>query len=461
MRPAACCLAILLAAVSAPAVCGDIPGIAPKSPSTPDPNFELTFSNDFLGRGGSVDDFRTQQIILNAAISARWRAVFDHSILTLSDEIDAGRVDQMAISLGYALLRRHDNRGHFSVDVGAGLRSAGAFSGEEMQNGFHRLIGSDIETLPYDEQSSTEVTAWLDASLHSTVRSAGDGGLLRKWDRGYSLRGTTLLTSGGQWDGTAQALLLASRPSLDIWLGVRHDWRQGYDDAIFSETAREEDDTGFVVGVRFGALILETVQQLNNDASFGRLRLVAGGGRETSDPFLDGRLGLGFEFSLPDVQMRLTARYRMQGAARTASSWHRSVVVAASYGEPQYPEDSSAFVRSSQLDVGLEVERPWAALPGRPAFYAALAGGWRDEQLSIVRPEGDSKLQGSGSVAVSLSSGFRWDAAGQADSWRMRIQSGVLATLPVNGTERQAFGKSYQLQRAALNLTLGFVVDFP
>lgn len=461
MRPAACCLVILLAAVSAPAVCGDIPGIAPKSPSTPDPNFELTFSNDFLGRGGSVDDFRTQQIILNAALSSRWRAVFDHSILTLSDEIDAGRVDQMAISLGFALLRRQHNRGHFAVDIGAGLRSAGTFSGEEMQNGFHRLIGSDIETLPYDEQSSTDVTAWLDASLHSTVRSAGDAGLLRKWDRGYSLRGTTLLTSAGQWDSTTQALWVASRPSLDLWLGVRHDWRQGYDAAIFSETAREEDDTGFVVGVRFGALILETVQQLNNDASFGQLRLVAGGGREQGYPDLDGRLGVGFEFSLPDVQMRIAASYRIQGAANRASSWRRSVVVAASYGEPQYPDDSTAFVRSSQLDVGLEVERPWAALPGRPAFYAALAGGWRDEQLDIAGPDGNSKPQGSGSVAVSMSAGLRWDAAGETDSWRLRIQSGALATLPVNGTERQAFGKSYQLQRAAVNLALGLVVDFP
>ncbi|MGB5410601.1 MAG: hypothetical protein WBN09_03660 [Woeseiaceae bacterium] len=460
MKPVAWCLAILLVAVSAPAVCGDIPGIAPKSPSAPDPNFELTFSNDFLGRGGSVDDFRTQQIILNAAISARWRAVLDHSILTFSDEIDAARVDQMAISLGYALIRRQHNRRHVSVDVGAGLRSAGAFSGEQMQNGFHRLIGSDIETMPYDDQRGTDVTAWLDATHRAIVWSAGEGRLLGKWDRGYWLRGTTLLTSGGQWDSTAQALLLASRQSLGIWLGVRHDWREGYDDAILSETASEEDDTGLVVGVRFGALILETVQQLNNGASFGQLRLVAGGGREYSDPLLDGRLGVGFEFSLPDVQVRMTARYRTHDAARSTSAWRRSVLVAASYGEPQYRQDNAVFVSSSQFDVGLEVERRWAALPGRPAFYATLAGGWRDEQLIIVRPDGDSKLPGSGTAAVSLASGLRWDTSGQSDSWRMGIQCGLLATLPLNSAEQEVSGKSYELQRAALNLTLGFVVGF-
>jgi len=74
------------------------------------------------------------------------------------------------------------------------------------------------------------------------------------------------------------------RNSIDVWLGFRHDWRSGYDaDNVQVETARAEDDTAVVIGVRFGALMLETVQQLNNDASYGQLSLVSSGFRSTNE----------------------------------------------------------------------------------------------------------------------------------------------------------------------------------
>ncbi|MDH4110234.1 MAG: hypothetical protein OEW88_12855 [Gammaproteobacteria bacterium] len=62
---------------------------------------ELTFSNDFLGRGGSVDDFRTQQFEITAMLDDKWLVVADYSALTLEDSLSPERLDQLSASLGY------------------------------------------------------------------------------------------------------------------------------------------------------------------------------------------------------------------------------------------------------------------------------------------------------------------------------------------------------------------------
>ena len=71
------CILLLAACAAAPAGAGEIPGIRPQLPPFLARDLELVFSNDFLGRGGSVDDFRTQQIIISAEISDRWIALLE------------------------------------------------------------------------------------------------------------------------------------------------------------------------------------------------------------------------------------------------------------------------------------------------------------------------------------------------------------------------------------------------
>jgi len=230
-----------------PVRAGEIPGLPPALLPLIDRDFALNFSNDFLGRGGSVDDFRTQQIILTAKINDRWLAVVDHSILTLTDSPAPGRVDQLSGSLGYHLL---NNTFADSVDqftVGGGFRSVGEFAGERMQNGFHRLIGSNIDSLSYVDTSTTDATGWFEAQRYRQLRTFDN------WTTGYWLRAGSLVTTDGQWDSTVGAFAVAKRNSIDVWLGFRHDWRSGYDaDNVQVETARAEDDTAVVIGVRFG-----------------------------------------------------------------------------------------------------------------------------------------------------------------------------------------------------------------
>ena len=72
---------------------GEIAGIRSQLPPTSDPDVSINFSNDFLGRGGSTDDFRTSQLIVSSKIGGKWVALIDHSILTLEQPLASGRID--------------------------------------------------------------------------------------------------------------------------------------------------------------------------------------------------------------------------------------------------------------------------------------------------------------------------------------------------------------------------------
>ena len=71
MRKRSCCLISRLPAlvlglvilINSPATAGEIPGMPAALLPLFERDFALTLSNDFLGEGGIVDDFRTQQVI--------------------------------------------------------------------------------------------------------------------------------------------------------------------------------------------------------------------------------------------------------------------------------------------------------------------------------------------------------------------------------------------------------------
>lgn len=206
---------------SASAGGGQIAGTPSQAPPTIARDYELNFSNDFLGRGGAVDDFRTQQIVLTAWFANGWLALLDHSILTLGDANAAGRLDQLSGSLGYRLIDDTGPQRRNSLTLGAGFRSSGKFAGERMQNGFHRLVGSSVETLPYVATRRTDATVWLDAERYRLLQPASGSGWMSRWNRGYWVRGNTLLTSDGQWDAGLGIYAVASGNAIDLWLGLR------------------------------------------------------------------------------------------------------------------------------------------------------------------------------------------------------------------------------------------------
>lgn len=439
---------------------GEIVGIAPQLPPFVEHELQLTFSNDFLGRGGSVDDFRTQQFIISGRFADRWLAVLDHSILTLHSDTDPGRVDQLALSVGYQAIATGGADYRTAVAVGSGFRASGDFAGERIQNGFHRLVGSAVEDLPYTGVSRKDATLWSTAEHYRRLGAGGDGGTMGTWRVGYWLRAGALATTAGEWDGSAAAFLVLSSPAVDLWLGARGDWRSGYDEPVLRETAAAEQDLAIVAGVRWRALILETVQQLDNDASYGQLRLVASA---SGTPLAwSGRPKFALEAAvyLPDVESRLATRLPLSWPTSAGSRWHGAVVLGALYGESQYGNDAYLYRRSRQLDIGIDFEQPLSPGDGKLSVYWNVALGWRDEALL-----GDGPLEGLESEAVDrgvavAGAGLRLEVDGKAYRWRLRTSLGLAGRLATREARVDFQGRDLRLQESSVGLTAALAVEF-
>jgi hypothetical protein len=409
-------------------------------------DFAIHFSNDFLGRGGSVDDFRTQQIIVTANLDEQWLALVDHSILTLSKSPAAVRIDQLAASIGYRLF---DDNGVY-LTVGGGLRSIDEFAGERMQNGFHRLIGSKIEDLQYTGASELDLTAWADLGFNRDFTS------FRGWDSGYSLRVSSLVTSRGQWDNRLSAVATLQRNSIDVWLGLRSDWRTGYDnDPVLAATASAEADVAVVAGVRFGALLLETVQQFGNDASYGQIMLVSSGQRRSTMAHARGKWEIDFSFIVPDVEVLLAGKARSHLLVHEKSAWREFVFGQARYGQPQYESFSDAYVETLQFGTGLEWERPLSQNNDWLDFYAGIGLAWRSEELHH-----DAAAATVDRAAATISTGLRFFATSLGQRWNYRLQLGLSGVLPFGDESVQIGLDRFTLQKARLGLTLGMSFDF-
>ncbi len=448
-------LVLVIVLAVTPVKAGEIPGLPPALLPIIDRDFAINFSNDFLGRGGSVDDFRTQQIVLTAKINGSWLAVVDHSILTLTDSPAPGRVDQLSGSLGYHLINESSAISVDRLTIGGGFRSVGEFAGERIQNGFHRLIGSNIDSLDYVDTITTDATGWFEAQRYRELRTFGD------WTTGYWLRAGSLLTTDGQWDSNVGAFAVANRRSIDIWLGVRRDWRSGYDaDNVQIETARAEDDTAVVIGVRFGAFMLETVQQLNNDASYGQISLVSSGVRSANKPIDVPRTGIELNFLVPDVQVQLVGKLQTNWFTGNDSRWRESTLLDLRYGEPQYKNDDSLFIRSQQVTAGMEWERPLTEGMNWLSFYGSIGAGWRSEQLLRSTSVANEQSDTVGSAVVTAAAGLRFFAATLGQRWKYRIQIGLNAWVPLDDTTVQLAGEQFSLQQPAIGIVLGMTFDY-
>jgi len=440
---------------------GEIAGLPSQLPPTTESRLSLNFSNDFLGSGGSVDDFRTAQIIIAATVGGKWLALFDHSTLTSRKTPQTGRLDQIAGSLGYRFVDHVKRQTIFRVVAGAGFRTVGDFAGERMQNGFHRIVESDVIDLPYVDSSDTDATVWFDANYYRAMHNSDSNGFFGGWQSGFWLRGNSLATSDSQWDSALGIYAVSSKKSVDIWLGARQDWRTGYDqDFVQEATASAESDIAIVAGLRWGALVLETVQQLNNDASYGQLRFIADG--NSSMAALDSWPPFNFEFGiiLPDVQVQLTAKIKSGIFASASSNWRESLFIDARFGEPQYGNDSNSFGKTQQLSIGMEYERRLPLAPNWISFYGAIAAGWRREQLL-----GDGILAGASSNSVDkatflLNTGLRFAAADLGGGWRYRLQLGLTAWAPTSETQVEFAGQSLPLLKKGLGLNLGMSFDY-
>ena len=242
ISPVATLFVLVIAVPCRFAGAAQIPGMPPPIPPGVDRHLEIFFGNDFFGRGGEVDDFRTQHFGVTMEYSERWIASLDHSILTLEEprQGDPGRLDQLSGSVGYSVLREVRSSHRQTLNIGGGFRYSGDVAGSRIQNGFHQLIGASIKTMPYVDTDRVDGFVWLQYNRDGTFKHdvripvLGQG-----WALGYWARLSSALTSDGQSDGNVGLMAVASRSWFSGWLGLQGDWRSGYDrDNVTRETAR-------------------------------------------------------------------------------------------------------------------------------------------------------------------------------------------------------------------------------
>lgn len=454
--------AILLCFLANGGRAGEISGLPAHLAPTVRPDYSFFLGNDFAAAGTS-DDFRTEQMIVSARYRDSWLAVLDHSILTRADlpQAERGRVDMMTMSVGYELLHENSPNHRSSAVVGLAVRGVGYYEGERIQNGFHRLIESDTEAIPYTDTSQVDPAAWFLAEHYQRLRSSGGDGFMNSWDFGYWARAGALATADGQFDGVAGLYAVASRESWDLWLGLRRDWRSGYDaDFVLRDTAAEENKLAVSVGMRFGALVLESVQRIDSSASYGQLSFVSSAetrGKKTPDPV---RADLQFSLHMPHVTFQVATRWYHRLFTSAGSIWDEAVFAEVRGGQPQLGRNPTLFVDTSQFSLGLEWSRSLATHLDWLRFYANSSVGWRSEQLLGREALLGEQSQSIGRAVLLLETGFEFDAARLSRRSRFRLRLGVSGWRPTSDAVVTIGGIPSTIQKPGASVAIGWVFTY-
>ena len=457
---------VLVLLASATGHGGEIPGLPLPTPPEVPRTAQVTLGNDLLaGFGDILDDFRTQQLVFDGRVGERWSVAVDHSVMTFEApgfQDDWGRLDQLSASFGYDFLRPADGINGWTLTAGAGLRSVNDFGGAEIQNGIHRLVDDRIVRLPYVDTQRTDATAWLRAQASSPLPWENLRTLFGPdWQLGYWLHGTALATTDGQWDGVAAAHITAKRGWFNAWLGLRGDWRRGYDrDPVQAAVADNEETAYLVIGLRFGPLIIETQQSSESDKGYGRISLLADIAPASR------RLNTGREFSLlfgvtaPEVYAYLQGRTEFCGWLACTESRRWRLLGDLRFGNPGIGNATDRYVRTLQLGAGLEAEQSFSWLPQWLTGYAWAGGGWRREQL-----RGDASLSGNASEEIDRFAalgevGFRATTLALSERWALRLQVGVSGWLPFGSKDVAFAGGTETLQEPGVTLAFSGLVEF-
>lgn len=448
--------AILLSvAITLPAAAGEIAGLPANAPPIMQRPLEFSFSNDFLGLNGSVDDFRTQQFIISGTIRDRWEIAVDHSFLTLIDVDDPVRTDQLSATLGYRVINAVSDSTVNRLTAGLGVRGYGDLGGERIQNGSHQLVRSSVEIAAYTDLDRVDATASVDAHRYQLIKGSSDSD---DWRWGYWLRGSALWTSDGQLDAAAGAYGVAGKRSVDFWLGLRHDWRSGYAEPVLVEAAVAEEGLAAVFGLRWGPVVFETVQQLDNEGTYGQIRLVAAGFDDKRVNAEQSRFAFDAGITAPDFYLNLVGRWRAGWLNLTDSRWRRSLFISGGYGEPQHDDDPMVYRRTVLAGAGIEWERRLDVTGGWTSAYFMAGAGWRQERVF-----GDGERIGEQSDTVSrgvalAATGLRFDAGELIAGYNFRIQLGLNAVVPISDARVDMAGEPFDVQNTTVGIALGLTL---
>lgn len=447
---------------------GDIAGAPAIVPPTVLGSFSFLWSNDFFGRGGQSDDYRTQQLGLQIDIASRWNFVFDHSILTASETNPVlpgvkGRLDELNLSLGYDLYQKKSStNGQGMIVAGAGLRAYGDYGGARIQNSIHRLLNNGVNDSAYVDTDTNMAIFWLKGDYQKlyTLPSGIEGST--SWRTGYWLDATGLVSTGQQWDATLAANVVMSNPSTTLWLGIREDWRENYDlDFVQQATALSESGTSLVLGLGFGPVLFETVQGLDENASYGRLIFTSVKNKDTSlEPPGQDNNAVVLNFLLPDVELELQYKRALSATIQSLGQPRTWLVFGMHYGEPAYTDSLAIYNVIRQFALGVEFE--WREQDSNQLLwpYLTLLAGQRSEQLKanagMLAGETSETVS---SMLVEIGTGLRFNLYPR-NKWQFLFQIGLTGRYPLESKLVVFDQTQVELLQPDLAATLGFSLNY-
>ena len=458
--PVACLAAVFIQVSPNLSVAGEISGLPSHLPPTVRADYLYFLGNDFAAAGTS-DDYRTEQMMVAGRFRGSWLAVLDHSILTRDDlaEADRARIDTMTLSLGYEFLRIDSEVQQASLYGGVALRGIGNYAGERIQNGFHRLVASDTDVIPYTDTREIDAAAWSVAEYYRRLSAASGSEFWRNWDTGVLLRSGAFVSAGGYLDAVAGLYAVASRPALDLWLGIRRDWRSGYDqDFVLQDTAAEENKFAVAFGVRFGALVIETVQRMDSAASYGQLSFISS--PETRRHARAARFDTQLSLQMPHITFQAAARWHHRLFTSPQSDWGEAAFAEIRGGQPQLGQDPTLFVDTKQVSLGSEWFRGVSRELQWLRFYTSIGGGWRREQLLGRDTRSGQKSAAIDRVVLTAECGIEVDAAALSKQLDFRLRLGITGWLPASDAVVNIGNTAEVIQRADASIVAGWVFSW-
>jgi hypothetical protein len=229
---------------------------------------------------------------------------------------------------------------------------------------------------------------------------------------------------------------------------------------VLRDTAAEESKFAVSLGIRFGALVVETVQRVDSAASYGQISFVSSPQTRRPTPGARARIDGQLSLQLPHVTFQAAARWHHRLITGRRSSWGEAFFVEARGGQPQFGGDSTLFVDTSQVSLGIEWSRPVMQSRDWLRAYTSVGAGWRREQLL-----GRDVRQGQESVAVDRAvlvadGGVEIDAAALSQDLDFRLRLGVSAWLPSSDANVRIGNTGKTIQRADASILAGWVVSW-
>lgn len=192
-------------------------------------DIRLVTDNDFLGSNETQDDLYTFAVIVEIDKGPLTWTVAENAF---TDRAAGFRFDETHVSAG-RLLPEH-LFGRWSVWAEAGVAHVGeGLLGEDLQNAFHDLIGSDEVTLDYADKNSYYAHLGLEAGRQSSVAGGLTVGPHLEAHSYVGFKDDAMVGVRSRWQPTRA---LFSRLEVDVIVGAR------YSHASFEPLARHLDE---------------------------------------------------------------------------------------------------------------------------------------------------------------------------------------------------------------------------